>query len=109
MAVRCCKIANDSASGRSIPSRKGWNSHGDGTEKTNGCNCAPGPLGLLRQKRRIYSKVPEIHDRKTGYGSRLYPYFHVVESEQSPEVIVEGRKMIMLGSNNYLGLPTIRR
>jgi len=34
----------------------------------------------------------------------LYPYFHVVESEQSPEVMVEGRKMIMLGSNNYLGL-----
>ncbi|HUI45065.1 MAG TPA: pyridoxal phosphate-dependent aminotransferase family protein [Nitrospirota bacterium] len=34
----------------------------------------------------------------------FYPYFHVVESEQSPEVIVEGRKMIMLGSNNYLGL-----
>lgn len=33
-----------------------------------------------------------------------YPYFHVVESEQNPEVIVEGRKMLMLGSNNYLGL-----
>jgi 8-amino-7-oxononanoate synthase len=34
----------------------------------------------------------------------FYPYFHVVESQQDPEVIVEGRKMIMLGSNNYLGL-----
>jgi 8-amino-7-oxononanoate synthase len=34
----------------------------------------------------------------------FYPYFHVVESEQNPEVIVGGRKMIMLGSNNYLGL-----
>ncbi len=34
----------------------------------------------------------------------FYPYFRVVESEQNPEVIVEGRKMIMLGSNNYLGL-----
>jgi 8-amino-7-oxononanoate synthase len=34
----------------------------------------------------------------------FYPYFRVVESEQDPEVIVEGRKMIMLGSNNYLGL-----
>jgi len=34
----------------------------------------------------------------------FYPYFHVVESEQNPEVTVRGRKMIMLGSNNYLGL-----
>ena len=34
----------------------------------------------------------------------FYPYFRVVESEQNPEVIVEGKKMIMLGSNNYLGL-----
>ncbi len=34
----------------------------------------------------------------------FYPYFRMVESEQNPEVIVEGKKMIMLGSNNYLGL-----
>jgi 8-amino-7-oxononanoate synthase len=34
----------------------------------------------------------------------FYPYFHVVESEQDPEVVVEGKRMIMLGSNNYLGL-----
>ncbi len=34
----------------------------------------------------------------------FYPYFRVVESEQNPEVIVQGKKMIMLGSNNYLGL-----
>ncbi|GIX47579.1 MAG: 2-amino-3-ketobutyrate CoA ligase [Candidatus Tectimicrobiota bacterium] len=33
-----------------------------------------------------------------------YPYFKVVESEQGAEVIVEGRRMIMIGSNNYLGL-----
>src|SRR5512136_1823671 len=34
----------------------------------------------------------------------FYPYFRVVESEQNPEVMVQGKKMIMLGSNNYLGL-----
>ena len=33
-----------------------------------------------------------------------YPYFHRVESGQDPEVIIEGKKMIMVGSNNYLGL-----
>ena len=34
----------------------------------------------------------------------FYPYFHRVESGQDPEVIIEGKKMIMVGSNNYLGL-----
>src|SRR2546421_4876414 len=33
-----------------------------------------------------------------------YPYFKVVESEQGAEAIVDGRRMIMIGSNNYLGL-----
>ena len=33
-----------------------------------------------------------------------YPYFKVVESQQGPEAVVEGKRMIMLGSNNYLGL-----
>lgn len=34
----------------------------------------------------------------------VYPYFHIVESGQDPEVIIEGKKLIMVGSNNYLGL-----
>ncbi len=34
----------------------------------------------------------------------IYPYFHALESRQDIEVIMEGRRRIMLGSNNYLGL-----
>jgi len=34
----------------------------------------------------------------------LYPYFHALESRQDIEVIMEGKRRIMLGSNNYLGL-----
>lgn len=34
----------------------------------------------------------------------LYPYFHALESAQDSEVIMEGRSIIMLGSNNYMGL-----
>ncbi len=36
----------------------------------------------------------------------LYPYFHALESRQDIEVIMEGKRRIMLGSNNYLGLTT---
>ena len=36
----------------------------------------------------------------------IYPYFHALESKQDVEVIMEGKRRIMLGSNNYLGLTT---
>ena len=36
----------------------------------------------------------------------LYPFFRVIESEQSTEIIIEGRKVLMFGSNSYLGLTT---
>lgn len=34
----------------------------------------------------------------------IYPYFHELESRQDTEVMMEGKRRIMLGSNNYLGL-----
>ncbi|OGR49046.1 MAG: 8-amino-7-oxononanoate synthase [Elusimicrobia bacterium GWC2_51_8] len=34
----------------------------------------------------------------------IYPYFKELSSEQAPEVEIEGKKFIMFGSNNYLGL-----
>ena len=36
----------------------------------------------------------------------VYPYFHALESRQDVEVVMEGKRRIMLGSNNYLGLTT---
>jgi 8-amino-7-oxononanoate synthase len=34
----------------------------------------------------------------------VYPYFRPISSGQDTEVMVDGKKMIMIGSNNYLGL-----
>lgn len=34
----------------------------------------------------------------------LYPFFRVIESAQDTEVWIDGRKMLMLGSNSYMGL-----
>ena len=54
-----------------------------------------------------------MHDifdkRKNEYAEQaralgIYPYFHELESRQDTEVIMEGKRRIMLGSNNYLGL-----
>ena len=38
--------------------------------------------------------------RKMG----VYPYFRTIESEQDTEVIIKGKKVLMFGSNSYLGL-----
>ena len=39
----------------------------------------------------------------------IYPYFHALESRQDKVVQMEGKRRIMLGSNNYLGLTTNER
>jgi 8-amino-7-oxononanoate synthase len=36
----------------------------------------------------------------------LYPWFLPLEDTEGTEVVVEGRKILMIGSNNYLGLTT---
>ncbi|HRY77725.1 MAG TPA: aminotransferase class I/II-fold pyridoxal phosphate-dependent enzyme [Candidatus Izemoplasmatales bacterium] len=39
----------------------------------------------------------------------IYPYFHSLETKQDIEVQMEGKRRIMIGSNNYLGLTGDRR
>jgi 8-amino-7-oxononanoate synthase len=52
----------------------------------------------------LFEKCWKYTAAKEVMAAGFYPYFRRVESEQNPEVIVQGKKMIMLGSNNYLGL-----
>jgi 8-amino-7-oxononanoate synthase len=44
----------------------------------------------------------DVADRVRNAG--VYSFFRVIESAQEPEVVCDGRRMVMLGSNNYLGL-----
>jgi len=39
----------------------------------------------------------------------VYPYFHPLQSRQDTEVIIGGKKTVMIGSNNYLGLTCDQR
>jgi 8-amino-7-oxononanoate synthase len=34
----------------------------------------------------------------------IYPYFRAIESEQDTEVVINGKRVLMFGSNSYLGL-----
>lgn len=60
-------------------------------ESENGCPA------LLR-------KVRDYGDAKRVKAMGLYPYFRPISSAQDTEVQMNGRKVLMLGSNSYLGL-----
>jgi 8-amino-7-oxononanoate synthase len=53
---------------------------------------------LLNKKMAAYTAPQEV--MKAG----LYPYFKTIESGQEPEILYKGKKMLMFGSNSYLGL-----
>ena len=55
-------------------------------------------MRLLHQRMSKY-RLPQEAQR-----AGIYPYFRAIESDQDTEVIMNGRKVIMFGSNSYLGL-----
>ncbi|MFW5841835.1 MAG: aminotransferase class I/II-fold pyridoxal phosphate-dependent enzyme [Bacillota bacterium] len=52
----------------------------------------------------IFKKVYDFKPVKQAKAFDVYPYFHALESKQDIEVMMEGARKIMIGSNNYLGL-----
>lgn len=69
-------------------------------------------MDLVEKCRRFYSD-PQFA-QELGYPTNprmaqalgLYPFFIPVDQTEGTEVTIEGRKHIMIGSNNYLGLTT---
>ncbi|MDR1720323.1 MAG: pyridoxal phosphate-dependent aminotransferase family protein [Dysgonamonadaceae bacterium] len=55
-------------------------------------------MNLLVNKLSKYDAPQKF--KKAG----IYPYFRVLESDQDTEVIINGKKVLMFGSNAYLGL-----
>jgi 8-amino-7-oxononanoate synthase len=54
----------------------------------------------------LFDKCYAYERAKLAMERGVYPYFHVIEENYGPEVVMEGRRVIMTGSNNYLGLST---
>ena len=55
-------------------------------------------MHLLQEKLAHYTAPQEAQAKG------IYPYFRKIESEQDTEVIIDGRRVLMFGSNAYLGL-----
>ena len=58
----------------------------------------------VKKSTDLFEKCGKFTKARDLMSVGLYPYFRVVESAQEPEVIISGKRMIMVGSNNYLGL-----
>ncbi len=54
----------------------------------------------------IFEKCYEFTKADDLKAENIYPYFHYLQSRLDVEVMMEGKRRIMLGSNNYLGLTT---
>jgi 8-amino-7-oxononanoate synthase len=52
----------------------------------------------------LFSKCAGFTRAKEAMDAGLYPYFRAIQSGPGSEVMIDGKMMIMVGSNNYLGL-----
>ncbi len=52
----------------------------------------------------LFDKCYAYNDPQKIQAMGIYPYFHPVQGAPGDEVMVDGKKCIMAGSNNYLGL-----
>ncbi|HHT60869.1 MAG: pyridoxal phosphate-dependent aminotransferase family protein [Paludibacteraceae bacterium] len=55
-------------------------------------------MNLLQEKLEKYNIPQQMKDKG------IYPYFRAILSEQDCEVVINGKKVLMFGSNSYLGL-----
>ncbi|MGM9673997.1 MAG: serine palmitoyltransferase [Bacteroidaceae bacterium] len=55
-------------------------------------------MGILQERCAKYTRPQEFMEQG------IYPYFREIEGKQGTEVMMEGRKVLMFGSNAYTGL-----
>ncbi|MCM1310685.1 MAG: pyridoxal phosphate-dependent aminotransferase family protein [Bacteroides sp.] len=52
----------------------------------------------------LNQKLAQYQEPQKAKAAGVYPYFRAIDSEQDPEVNIQGRKVLMFGSNCYTGL-----
>ena len=52
----------------------------------------------------LQAKLAKYDAPQKAKAAGVYPYFRKIESEQDTEVLINGKKVLMFGSNSYLGL-----
>src|ERR1700753_3032395 len=54
--------------------------------------------------KRLQEKIAQFQDANAIREKGLYPYFRPIESGQDTEVMIDHKRVLMFGSNSYLGL-----
>jgi 8-amino-7-oxononanoate synthase len=54
--------------------------------------------------KKLHEKIAQFKDAAMIREKGLYPYFRPIESGQDTEVMIDGKRVLMFGSNSYLGL-----
>lgn len=54
--------------------------------------------------KKLHDKIALFKDAEMARERGLYPFFRPIESAQDTEVIIDGKRVLMFGSNSYLGL-----
>lgn len=52
----------------------------------------------------LQAKLAKYNAPQLAKAAGVYPYFRMIESDQDTEVYIDGKKVLMFGSNSYLGL-----
>ena len=73
----------------------------ENTDATNNQCCNGSEAGDFPA---LFKKVRSFKSAEQVRAMGLYPYFRTISSAQDTEVIINGKKVLMLGSNSYLGL-----
>lgn len=60
-------------------------------------------MGLLQDRFKDYREPQKYMD------AGIYPYFREIDSHQDTEVTMDGKKVLMFGSNSYMGLTYDKR
>ncbi|WP_345947922.1 MULTISPECIES: pyridoxal phosphate-dependent aminotransferase family protein [unclassified Mucilaginibacter] len=55
-------------------------------------------------RKRLHDKIAQFTDAEDIRKQGLYPFFRPITSGQDTEVIIDGQRVLMFGSNSYLGL-----
>ena len=103
------KAASSDAAAESTPAPKAQTSSapaaGTAEQKLASQMASRGSLSRIGGK-DVFEKCFKFMTADNARAMGVYPFFRPLDFNNGPEAQLEGRKVIMLGSNNYLGLTT---
>ncbi|MBU6374431.1 MAG: aminotransferase class I/II-fold pyridoxal phosphate-dependent enzyme [Bdellovibrionales bacterium] len=59
---------------------------------------------MSKEATDLFEKCRQFEDAKRIQAAGVYPFFRPIESTSGSRVVTHGRRRVMIGSNNYLGL-----